>query len=196
MNVEIGTEAAQFLFWEHINRNFFAVCVILKMVRFWPRLGWLASSWSPGFASISWWGTRAGSLAYRRRIVALVTSRRPRPSPPAGRRRWDDRSTAPTPCWKNFWRKDPSQNLNRLPFNYLILLKEEASRESNCREILSYILISFLHLSRNFAIIMARFSLCGWLVAYAFIYVVKYTKCRKEYVVLDCLELHFYYLLR
>ncbi len=150
MNVEIGTEAAQFLFWEHINRNFFAVCLILKNLYFLPhRLSWLASSWSPGFASTSWWGTRAGSLVYRRR-VALLTWRCLKPSPPAGRRQWADRSTVPTPCWKNFWRKDPSQNLNRLPFNYFILLKEEASRESNCREILSYILISFLHLSRNF----------------------------------------------
>jgi hypothetical protein len=31
MNVEIRTEAAQLLFWEYINRNFFPVCFVISV---------------------------------------------------------------------------------------------------------------------------------------------------------------------
>jgi hypothetical protein len=33
MNVDISSEAVQFLFWEHINPNFFAVCVHFRTAR-------------------------------------------------------------------------------------------------------------------------------------------------------------------
>jgi hypothetical protein len=33
MNVKTGTEAAQFIFWEHINQIFFAVFAVVCVVR-------------------------------------------------------------------------------------------------------------------------------------------------------------------
>jgi hypothetical protein len=58
MNVKIGTEAAQFLFWEHINRIFFAMsahyCKILVQLIAYRKAPDLYENRQGGFTKTQW----------------------------------------------------------------------------------------------------------------------------------------------